>query len=182
MKKYKHFKSIALLFILLIALFQIYINLISSSTSHYTTVEDLIEYNGNSRFIDIYDPEAYYDLTKEMRTISQINRIDIYYNGSSKEGYNISFDVDKYKNEKMEINIAIDFDKNAVNMDIKNLELLKFDFCDVYIDVDSSLIIGIMDDYEVCIKFISNNKNKLDKEDKKIGVKMIKDIYYLNKN
>ena len=114
-----------LLFISLIVLFQIYINLVSSTTSHFTTVEGLVEYNGRSKFIDIYDPKAYYDLTKEKRAISQINRIDIYYNGSSKEGYNI------------------------------------------FIDVDSSSIIGVMDDYEVCIKFISNKQNKLDDEDKK---------------
>lgn len=180
MKKHKRFISIVLLFILLIALFQIYINHISSNGGHYSNVEDLIEYNGSSKFIDIYDPESYYDLTKEMKTISQINIIDIYYNGSSKDGYNVSFDIDKYENENMEINIAINFDKNTVNMNTKDLEIIKFDFCDIYIDVDSSLIIGVMGEYEVCIKFISNNKNILDDEDKKIGIKMIEDIYYLN--
>lgn len=177
LKKYKSYLLILLFVFIVVGLYQVYVKLTSSSATYYSSVKELIEHNGQSKFIDFYDPKAYYDTTKEKKTISQINDLDIYYNGSSEDEYNIPFDIIQSNGTKVELHVSISFIKETYE---DHLEVINKDHYDIYMNKGASLLVGVCDEYEVCIKYFPQDMKELSDANKRIGIEMIDDIMRLN--
>ena len=61
-----------------------------SSDNHYTSVKNYNNANENS-FFDFYHPKSYFDTTIEKKTLSEIDKIDIFYYTEPQTNYSMSF-------------------------------------------------------------------------------------------
>ena len=66
---------------------------IGAGGEHYSSVKSYNRANDNT-FFDFYHPESYFDNTVPKKTLSEINKVKIFYNTEDpKDNYNMSFEI-----------------------------------------------------------------------------------------
>lgn len=144
---------------------------------HYSSVANYNKANDNS-FFDFYHPESYFDTTIEKKTLSEINKIKIYYDIDPKNNYSMSFKIG-------DIEVAYIVDSENYSDELKNYRQVFVEGVDrgykIYAQYDSNCVSVLypLEDKNIEI-IIRTFKGALDTDTDMIAISMMVGALQLN--
>lgn len=192
MKNKKVFLYVILAFVIFIGGIHLYIKFTSNSAYYYSSVSSYKKENGEENFIDMYDPEAYFDTTIKKETLSDINHITIYHVNDPDNYYSMVFD-----DVIEDTDLSISFCKDALQIEpletylgesLDNYILKEYEEYSIYSQLDEyrPAIVGVKDSLVIILAFEPDYEKELSQEEienlVQVGEIMMRDIFKLNFN
>ena len=158
----------------------------------YSSVK-IFQFKSTKKFYDFYSPQSYFNQKIKKQTLTDINNIDIWYQGSADNYYSIVFKGALFEQEILHKNIEVTYSVSNFTEDefekIKSKDELIDDDFSIYFYFDEGHIFAVHNhnNQEIVEIFISNtNINEQSEDDfsldelKPIIYEMMKDSIKLN--
>lgn len=175
-------KKVVLIFLAMVFVFggfYLWYYMSSNHNFHYSSVNQFIKENGSEYFIDMYDPHSYFDIGAKKEKLTEINKLNIYYQNDPHDIYFITF-YDVFD----QVNLDMHFCNNGETDEALD-DYIMHDYEDyqiyIYEKEDIPRLIGKNKDYLIYIEYENypNNQDKINKLKEK-AVQMLKDTFSIN--